>query len=213
MRISFSIFLIAALLSCTSRNEKKLDRTSTDIIKLRQNDVALEKPQPGDWLFEHTEKGQNYETYIAYDPVRPSATRNKIYLLPIGKFDEAQKKVIQYTADYLKIFFGLSVSLLPGADDTAIPSHARRMREDNHEQFKSTYILTYLKNHIPKDGIVVMAITATDLYPADDWNFVFGSSCYESACRRIFDISLFRRSAHNTKLPAMSRALNQDIIP
>ncbi|HEY9047148.1 MAG TPA: archaemetzincin, partial [Ohtaekwangia sp.] len=131
---------------------------------------------PGDWLYEHEEKGQSFEQYIKFKPVSPNEVQKKIYLQPVGTFSALQQELIKSTAEYLRIFFGLEIIIQPAIEDSIIPSTARRLREDGHEQFLTTYIMDYLEKNIPQDAIVIMAITVNDLYPADSWNFVFGQA-------------------------------------
>ncbi len=48
------------------------------------------------------------------------------------------------------------------------------------EQFNANYINnTILKENYPADAIAAMAFTAKDLYPSEDWNYVFGLSSYK----------------------------------
>jgi archaemetzincin len=85
--------------------------------------------------------------------------------------------VVGFTASYVEIFFGLQTILLPILPDSIIPPDARRIQEKGHEQFHTLYILdSLLVKRIPTDGIVLMAITAKDLYPGKQWNYVFGQA-------------------------------------
>ena len=58
-----------------------------------------------------------------------------------------------------------------------------------HEQFNSRYILyDVLSPRLPEDAFCVLGVTATDLYPSDDYNFVFGQASIKS---RVGVASLF----------------------
>lgn len=179
IRIPYCIFILLLLFSCKNKNKSKvININQLDLCdSFKRLDIALPEPTPGYWLFEHKEKGQTFDQYINYSPVTPFKNKTKIYLLPIGEFTEMQTKVIGYTADYLQIYFNLTVKTLNPISDNVIPEDKRRMREDGHEQLLTTYILNkILKKNIPSDAIVLMAITAKDLYPKDSWNFVFGQA-------------------------------------
>jgi archaemetzincin len=141
-----------------------------------KNDKDMGYPKPGEWLYEHKESGQSFEQYKKQDPVRITTSQNKIYLQPIGKFTKPQEAVIQYTRDYLNLFFQLETIVLPAISDDNIPAEAKRVRENGSMQLLSTYILDLLKKRIPKDGIALMAISEKDLYPKPEWNFVFGQA-------------------------------------
>src|SRR5262245_12731956 len=74
------LYLILTLCSC---NSNKVDNYFELI---EQNDQKLTKPEYGDWLFTHKEKGQNLEEFINSKPIKPSDKANIIYLRPIGTF-------------------------------------------------------------------------------------------------------------------------------
>lgn len=172
MRISvlFILFLISfAGLTQSSKPDNK-----HCILYLQKRDVPLEKPQPGDWLYHHAEKGQTFEQYVQSKPVKASALRNTIYILPIGNFTKAEWRVVQFTADYLQLFFDRTVKVLPKTEATMVLPAQRRNPNTDEEQWLTTPILDYLEKKIPTDGVVMMAMTASDLYPSPNYNFVFG---------------------------------------
>ncbi|MEO8150326.1 MAG: archaemetzincin [Bacteroidia bacterium] len=172
--------------------DKLSPKESKMIDKLSQNDLQLEKPKPGDWLYENKEPGQSFREYINSSPVTPNQKQCKIYLQPIGVFSKAQQNVIALTADYLQRFFNLTTVVADVISDTIIPKSARRTREDGSVQLLATYILdSVLKNRLPPDAIVCMAVTEKDLYPAPSWNFVFGLSTFSD---RIGVSSIYRYS-------------------
>ena len=67
--------------------------------------------------------------------------------------------------------------MFPVISDSIIKPAYKRIREDGHQQYLTTFILdSLLVPRLPEDGIAMMAITDTDLYPQDSWNFVFGQA-------------------------------------
>ena len=153
------------------------DAVNDSIKKLSTLDIALPTQRPGDWLYEHKEKGQTFLQYINCKPVSPNDTQNVIYIQPIGNFSRSTDSIINSTVEYLHIFFGLKVSLLSVISDSLIKPAYKRIREDGHSQYLTTFILdSLLAPRLPKDGIALMAITDTDLYPKDSWNYVFGQA-------------------------------------
>lgn len=179
------------LVACSSK--EKDQNTSLNLVRgLEQFDVKLSEPKPGEWLYEHKEPGQSFEQYRVSDPVSPDEDRRKIYLQPIGEFLPIEDSIVYYTADYLSIFFGLETVVALPISDKTIPAHARRRREDGHEQLLTKYILNnILPARIPDDAIVVMAVTAKDLYPSDNWNYVFGQATIK---KRVGVSSIYRFS-------------------
>jgi len=169
------LLLICFLLSSLIASSQQIAHTNSDCIRLlRMNDTPLKKPRPSEWLFRHKEKGQTFEQYTQSKPVKPTASRNRIYLQPIGNFTPTQWKVIQYTAAYLDLFFDRRVSVLPKIKPTMVLPAQRRYSNTASEQLLTTPILDFLEKKIPADGLVIMAITSQDLYPSPNYNFVFG---------------------------------------
>jgi archaemetzincin len=64
------------------------------------------------------------------------------------------------------------VKVLPAveASDLQIRSRPRKTGPQLH----AGDILEALRKRLPKDAFSLIALTETDLYPQDDWNFVFG---------------------------------------
>ncbi|UAY53558.1 archaemetzincin [Ferruginibacter albus] len=186
----YSIYLplLFLFISCTKHKKQSgninieqdsLIRSNSSYFNaIEQNDVTLSSPKPGDWLYEHPEKGQSFEQYKDETPTKLSPEKSIIYLQPIGHFTNLQLSALQLTKEYVEIFFQLKTILLTPISDSIIPKTVRRNRF-NHEQLLSTYIIdSVLKNRIPQNGFLEMAFTEKDLYPANDWNYVFGQASY-----------------------------------
>lgn len=136
----------------------------------------LSKAKPGEWLYHHSGKGMSFKQYIQSNPVRPDSQRNKIYLLPLGDFSKTGNKLIKLTAEYLQVFYNVSVIIKPGKLISVISGNARR-KKNNTEQLLTKHILyKILLPELPENAVVYNAITSSDLYPSDDWNYVFGQS-------------------------------------
>lgn len=162
--------------------------------KLALLDVPLPEPKDGDWLKQHKEPGQTFEQYLAQKPVTVSGEKNTIYLQPIGIFNPQEQKVMQWNAEYIRVFFGLKTVVLDPIYEDAIPKEKKRIQFDT-EQLDASYIIhDVLPNLMPGDGIVIMALTAKDLYPNPEWNYVFGLASYK---KRTAVTSLFRFSDGN----------------
>ncbi|UOQ53805.1 archaemetzincin [Hymenobacter cellulosivorans] len=145
---------------------------------IQKNDFPLKKPQPGEWLYENQEAGQNLEAYQQLPPFRPDSLTQTIYLQPVGRFSTLQRQALQATQEYLHIFYQRPVLLLPAVADTLVPRAARR-RQNGHEQLLAPYLLdNYLKTRLPSTGLALMAISAKDLYPKPEWNYVLGLASY-----------------------------------
>jgi archaemetzincin len=140
--------------------------------------TPLGKPRSGDWLDRHSESGQTYKEYRAGKPVRATARRKVLYIQPLGSFDPAQRKIIDLTAKFEGIYFQLPVKVLDDLPLSTIPEQARRIHPEwKTPQILSTYVLDQvLKPRLPADAVASIAFTASDLWPGEGWNFVFGQA-------------------------------------
>jgi len=146
--------------------------------KLEPLHTPLGKPQPGDWLVDHPETGQTFAEYLTCQPVVPQGKRSVLYIQPLGKFTATQRKIVTQTADYLGRFYNLTVKVNADLDDSVIPDKARRKHPTwGMDQILSTYVLhQVLTPRLPNDAAALIAFTATDLWPGEGWNFVFGQA-------------------------------------
>lgn len=159
---------------------------------LRPLHTPLGKPQPGDWLDRFDEPGQTFREYINGKPVVPQGTRRRIYLQPLGKFTDAQRKIVALTADFMGRFFDREVTVRDGLSLDLVPKEARRENPfQGQEQILTSYVLDkVLKPRLPEDAAVYLALTASDLWPGAGWNFVFGQA---SLRERVGVWSLYRK--------------------
>ncbi|RZJ67018.1 MAG: Zn-dependent protease [Flavobacterium sp.] len=186
------VFLLLILVSCADEKSKSVSFSTSDskyFTAISANDVALSQPQFGDWRQQHIEKKQTFEDYVSDNPFIPDDDQKVIYLQPIGKFDSLQVKAIELTREYVEIFFQRKTVVLDAIPDAGIPAGSRR-QNFGHEQLKTGYILhKILAPDIPDDAMAIMAISQKDLYPNEDWNYVFGQASYS---KRVGVTSIFR---------------------
>lgn len=115
--------------------------------------------------------GQSFAKYR--DSYRKS-DYTTLYVQPIGALDSGSQQLVSETAELLAVCFSAPTKVLDPISDDLIPKSARRIH-GGVEQFNATYVLDeVLEPRRPKDALAVLAITATDLFPGEDWNFVFG---------------------------------------
>ena len=180
------LFLGAAMFSCLAlgawadqpAKEPPLPEPFQKLVPLHKR---LGRPQPGDWLAEHPEPGQTYREYLRSSPVKPDRSRRTLYVQPLGSFTATQRKIIQRTAEYLGLWFDLPVKVREDVSLASIPAKARRVHPAwNDPQILSTYVLEeVLAPRLPKDAAAYIAFTASDLWPGEGWNFVFGQASLE----------------------------------
>ncbi len=138
----------------------------------------LGPPTPGDWLAEHKEPGQSYSQYLRDRPIRVDQRHRVIYIQPLGAFDPTQQKMLDQTAEFLRIYFQLPVKIRDRLSLDLIPASARREHPTWHvKQILSTYVLDeVLQPRLPADACAYIALTTSDLWPGRGWNFVFGQA-------------------------------------
>jgi archaemetzincin len=158
--------------------------------------TPLAKPQPRDWLAQHREPGQSYAEYLAGKPVRATKPRGVLYIQPPGDFDAAQRKILDQTAEFMGIYFQLPVKVTEDLPLKVIPEKARRKHPTwGMDQILSTYVLDdVLRPRLPKDACAYLALTASDLWPGEGWNFVFGQA---SLSERVGVWSIYRNGELN----------------
>jgi archaemetzincin len=138
----------------------------------------LPTPGPSDWLANHKEHGQTFPQYLAAKPVRRSQELSTIYICLIGEFTPQQREILTATQKYLNILYDSPVKVRKTIALADIPPRGRRKHPTvGNDQILSTYVLSdVLAADRPKDALAYLAFTATDLYPQEDWNFVFGQA-------------------------------------
>lgn len=152
----------------------------------------LPKPEEDDWLAKYTEAGQTFDEYVAYrrrEPIRK--TYSEIHLLPLGDFTPSQKKLLVATHDFMERFFEMKVVTLEGLPLDDVPEEAQRTRDNGkRRQLRTTYLLhDVLKPQRSKKAAALLGFVAEDLYPDDDWNYVFGQATLD---QRVGVWSLYR---------------------
>ncbi|MGA1841618.1 MAG: archaemetzincin [bacterium] len=137
------------------------------------------KPEPGDWLAEHPEKGQTFDDFVHTGKNRPDKSRNKIYFQPLGEFREDRSPSLEKLKEYASAYFSMEVKVLTPLiliDDSFT---TRKNTYTGKMQILTTDILTLLKKKLPDDAFCILAITMEDLYPDPSWNFVFGQASFQ----------------------------------
>lgn len=170
--------------------ETKNETQSTDervlkIAKFRDAVVPffslMGTPEEYDWLAHFKEPGQTFEEYVQGNPTLPTDERRIIYIQPMGEFTASQQKVLAQTADYMRAFYNLPVKLSEASRLEKVPADMRRkLPNTGKKQIKTGYFLeNLLPAMLPADAAALICFTNEDLYPGDEWYFVFGQATLE----------------------------------
>ena len=133
---------------------------------------------PGDWVSEHPEEPQSFWQYVQSGPVRPTAARRVIYVLPLGDFTVEQRAAVESAQLFLAAFYQLPVRALSAVPASEIPASARRKNPATFApQLHTRWVLdTLLPPLRPEDAVALIAFTPEDLFPDPEWNYVFGQA-------------------------------------
>ena len=174
------LFLVSISVSVQAQTaSSKLPAQYAKLVPLHE---PLPSSQPGDWLAAHREPGQTLAEYRRTRYVKATSGRRTIYIQTLGEMTEKQEEIIGVTKEYLEIYFGLPVKVLPPIAVTNFPDNAQRTHPSwgNHQLLTSYILEKVLQPRLPKDACAMIAFTAHDLYPGEGWNFVFGHATYQA---------------------------------
>lgn len=142
----------------------------------------LGPPRPGDWRAAHPDDVANdFDEYVASDPVRADDERRVLAFLPVGEFDATQRGAVDAAAEFAGLWFDLPVRVLPAAALTDEPEQFRvrpaAAGPAGARQYRTSWFLNaLLPDRVPDDAVVLLGVTMADLYPNARWNYVFGEA-------------------------------------
>lgn len=154
------------------------DRFEVVESKLTPIAKTLGKPGPRDWLANHREAGQTFAQYVQANPVMKSERFKTMYLCLIGDFTPDQERVLKLTTEYLGLVYAVPVKIHRRLSLDKIPDEARRTHPTwGDKQILTTYVLDrVLAPERPDDALAYLAFSSSDLWPGENWNFVFGQA-------------------------------------
>jgi archaemetzincin len=158
--------------------QARRERLEEAMRRLAPLELPIPRPGPEDWMAVHSEPAQTWDAYLAAQPTSALGVRRTIVIQPLGDFSPVQWRIVEETAGFLGHFFVLPVRIRGREPLSKIPENAQRRHPawgDN--QLLTTWILhSWLQRELPDDAAALICLTTSDLYPADDWNFVFGQA-------------------------------------
>ncbi len=150
----------------------------------------------GGWLDFRDEPGQTFDRWLARPPHVATPARHTIYVLPLGPLNKAKRRIVDKVTAFLPLYFGLPVTVLPPEPFGDVPAAAKRRHPEwGDRQIDTNWILKHrLRPMVPDDAAVLVALTAHDLWPGENWkgggwNYLHGMANYE---QRVGVWSLYR---------------------
>ena len=131
----------------------------------------------GEWLSEHHERGQSFASFQRRSfAVKPHAYFTTLYMVPFGDFPPAHAPSLTHLADFAAAFFGFPVRVTKRVPLRKV-SDGRRVGMEGQDQLLIEDLYTHLRGRKnPRDCFASIGVTMTDLYPGEEWNFVFGQA-------------------------------------
>jgi len=148
----------------------------------------LGEPTVGEWLSIVAEPGQTYEEFVRTARNLRSDQRHTIYLLPLGRMDEATQKVVTQMGEFAQAYFDCRVKVFRAVElPKASYVHHRK-------QYNAVDVLARMSRYVPDDALALVGVTTADMY-GGDLEFLFGLA---SLRRRVAVISLHRTGEAGT---------------
>lgn len=155
----------------------------------------IQIPKKSDWLWDHKEYGQSYKIYITGMINSPTKFHNVIFMKNMDeglKDSFISKEMIEHLKLLLEAYYpGAVPKVLIDKNNFETMGITKRQNEP-YLQYHGGETIEKLSKSIPKEGFLIIGLTAYDIYPREEWNFVFGLACKESGCglfsfRRYYD--------------------------
>lgn len=186
-------FLFLCLLSCTNRQQPVTTIVSR-CYKLKDITQTKHAAQPGEWRDSYTEVHEPLQAYLRREPTAATAQRHTLYVVQLGTFDEKGKQILHAAKAYLQAFYQIPVAELPPVSIKTIPAIYTRQNTYGLQLQTVPVLDSLLPSLLPGDAFALIAFATCDLYPDENWNFVFGQASLE---RRVGVWSLARLGDYN----------------
>lgn len=146
----------------------------------------LDTPQPHEWLEAMLDKtpDQSFKTFLDSRPNLPDKIRNTIYLQPLCEpadldgpaFPQGPWPSWQALESAVKAFYHpLKVRALPALPMELLSPRPKSRQGSFGMQWHAAEVLDALaRSAVPRDAFCTLAVTMCDLYPREEWNFVYG---------------------------------------
>ena len=185
--------------------EQKLRALGYDDLKPLEKQIIFEKsdefweeiaiPRKSDWLWDHKEGGQTFKSYSTGMINQPSKSHQFIFMKNMDeglKDSFLTKEMMNHLKGLLEVFYpGLIPKILEIKGNFETLGVTKR-ENPPYLQYHAEEGINKLVKLMPKEGLLIIGLTAYDIYPNEDWNFVFGLADKEKGCglfsfRRYFD--------------------------
>ena len=167
----------------------------------RDTNIAppLMPPRKGDWLSEHTEKGQSFVSFLrAQLKAAPHASFNTVALVILGR--GLSERVVADLGRYVAAFYQLEVALIGPLDvesemasgkiRSTVNEHTGQIQMFCHDAMIHAVAAVKEVRELSRKVVATMAVTMIDLTPNEEWNFVYGQASLTDG-RGVFSLARF----------------------
>jgi archaemetzincin len=164
-------------------------------------------PGPDDWMMAHPEPGQTYDDFRdTLAETKPQPYQTTLCVMPLGEFPAGASPSLSKLRDYCEAFFSMPTALLKAVPLAQVPAKKRIHPQTQKAQLLSTDILSWLASKKPPHIYAVIAVTMTDLYPEESWNYVFGQASLRGGVG-VFSFARYHPSFFDAAVDARTPAL------
>ncbi|WP_158605930.1 archaemetzincin [Taibaiella sp. KBW10] len=175
MRHTLLMIVILLLFSCNDERGETFPHLR-DCYRLQTLSAPIHPIREGEWRSLHTEVPVPLKIYMRSAPARADQKRTKLYVMKIGDFDATGNLIFDQASAYLQAYYQIQVDTVAPLDIKSIPLKYTRKRSEGL-QLNSSYIITnILPERKPDSAFALIAFSLYDLYPDEQWNFVFGQA-------------------------------------
>lgn len=131
---------------------------------------------PGEWRSYWHERDESPQAYAHSRPATVDAKRTTLYIQPLGRFPARQEAQHGIMREFLEIYFGTPVTLLPTLAVEDLPLRARKQRGRETLLNVIEYTDRFLKPRLPGDAWGIMTVTSLDLYKNEGITGLYGDT-------------------------------------
>eukprot|EP00698_Gefionella_okellyi_P011265 TRINITY_DN2965_c0_g4_i1.p1 TRINITY_DN2965_c0_g4~~TRINITY_DN2965_c0_g4_i1.p1 ORF type:complete len:271 (+),score=42.50 TRINITY_DN2965_c0_g4_i1:61-873(+) len=163
----------------------------------------IRKPKRGEWLAEQKEVGQPFEKFKKHVHNVPHSSYRSVLVLPVGDFHEQASPSLELLAEFARaFFFGLPVQITKAVPLSATKSKTRVNDMTGNLQVLAGDLQRYAaeasKAHA-RTTFCTIVVTMEDLYPREEWNFVFGQA------NLLDSVGVFSFARYHPQFPARAK--------
>jgi archaemetzincin len=171
--------------------------TPSYIKSIHPNDIEKLDQAKGDWLQTHPEKFVSFSDFENKNTAIPKQLTDTVQLLVLNSKSIDDDSILYICQEYLQAFFQRNV-LLTTTKNLIPNSTNSRNGYDGQLQLNATFILdSVLNKSAVKYYLATMALTHQDIYPGNNWNYVFGLANYT---KKVGVTSVYRFDATQKQL-------------